>query len=109
MAEPTLVQVFGAGATQTADTLTIQKTALVAKGLTAAVDNTAESLLVAIMLVARDRLTTENQNSNPEQSITIDDGFESLTTRNNIKYRQTPLSLNLQRPDTGTLIDPDDY
>lgn len=109
MAEPTLVQLFGTGATQTASTITIQKAALQEKGLTAAADNSAESLLVAILLVARDRLTADNQTTNPEQSITIQDSFENLLTRNEIKYRQTTLSLNLQRLDDGALIDPNDY
>lgn len=109
MAEPTLAEIFGAGATQTATTITIQKAALEDKGLTILPENRPESILVSLLLVARDKLTPESQNLNPEQSITIEDSFESLTTRNNIKYRQTSLSLNLQRLDTGTLIDPDDY
>ena len=43
MAEPTLQQVFGSGATQTATTLNILKSDLVAIGLTQATDIAAES------------------------------------------------------------------
>jgi len=44
----TLAQVFGAGATQDATTLTIRKSDL--PGLTAAVDNRGEQLLAALLL-----------------------------------------------------------
>jgi hypothetical protein len=45
-----LSQLFGGGATQTSATLTISKADLI--GLTASSSNTAESLLVAILLTA---------------------------------------------------------
>lgn len=112
MAEPTLVQVFGAGATQTATTVTIDKAALSAVGLTATASNTAESLFVALLLVAKAQLSVINQDLNVEQGVTIADqdfDFQSLVTRNSATYRQTTYSVRLQKLDTANIIDPDDY
>ena len=53
MPEPTLTQIFGAGAAQTATVLTIAKADLAAVGLTASSTNTAESLFVALLLQAK--------------------------------------------------------
>lgn len=61
MAEPTLTDVFGAGATQDATTLTILKSDLAGLGLTAAAGNTAESLLISIVLKAAGLLTEVNR------------------------------------------------
>jgi hypothetical protein len=109
MAEPTLTQIFGANATQSSSTLTISKTDLAAVGLTPSTSNTAESLWVSLLLLAKAQLTGANQETNPEQSITIEDSFESLVTRNNQRYRQKTMSVNLEKLDTGAGIDPDDY
>lgn len=107
-AEPTLQQVFGAGATQDATTLTILKANLT--GLTASANNTAESLLVGIVIKAKSFLTTTNQESNPEQSITIADGYApSFAVRNNTTYRQDDITISLQKSAGDTTIDPDDY
>lgn len=109
MAEPTIQQVFGAGATQNATTLTIAKADLAAVGLTASATNTAESLFVGLLLLARNTLTATNLDTNPDQSISIEDSFDSLVTRNNQTFRQKTYSVNLQKLDTGATIDPDDY
>lgn len=107
MAEPTLQEVFGAGATQTGTTLTIAKADF--PTLTAAADNRAEQLFVAILLQAQAALTTTRQDTNPEQSITIEDQFQSLVTRNNQQFRQVTKAVNLQKLDTTAGVDPDDY
>ena len=109
MAEPTLQQIFGANATQTATTLTISKADLAAVGLSASATNTAESLLVALLLKAGASLTDANLQANPDQSISIVDSFESLVTRNNTSYRQKTYSINLQKLDANTPISPNDY
>ncbi len=112
MAEPTLQQVFGAGATQTATSLSIAKADLAALGLTASATNTAESLFVALLLQAKVSLTPANLETNPDQSITVaqaDFNFQTLVERNNQTYRQSTYSVNLQKLDTGSAIDPDDY
>lgn len=107
MAEPTLQEVFGAGATQTATTITITKADLT--GLNAASDNRAESLLVAILLKAKTYLSQTNFDSNIDQNLTVSDGFSSLTTRNNVGYRQDQLTVTMAKIDTSSTIDPDDY
>lgn len=111
MAEPSLQEVFGSGATQTASVLTISKADLQAVGLTPSANNSAESLFVALLLLQTNTLTTERQSTNPEQSITIEAAItgDSLVNRNNQSYRQSPYTVNLQTLDTFTGIDPDDY
>jgi len=112
MAEPTLTQVFGPGAAQTTTTLSIAKADLASVGLTASATNTAESLFVALLLLAKSSLTPTAQETNPDQSITVtqaDFNFQTLVTRNNATYRQSTYSVNLQKLDTGSTIDPDDY
>lgn len=110
MAEPTLQQVFGNGASQDASTIAISKTDLATMGLTANANNKAESLLVAILLLAKQQLTTDNMQSNADQSISIEESpFPSLVSRNNGTYRQSTLNINLQKIDTSNTINPDDY
>lgn len=112
MAEPSLTQVFGAGATQTTTTLSIAKADLATLGLTASATNTAESLFVALLLQAKLALLPANLETNPDQSISVseaDFNFQTLVTRNNQIYRQSTYSINLQKLDTGATIDPDDY
>lgn len=112
MAEPSIQQVFGANAQSTSTTLSIAKADLAAVGLTASANNTAESLFVALLLMAKNSLTTTAQETNPDQSVTVaeaDFNFQTLVSRNNATYRQSTYSVNLQKLDTGNAIDPDDY
>jgi hypothetical protein len=107
MAEPTLQQVFGANATQNATTITIAKADLT--GLTASETNTAESLLVAILIKAKTALTQANFDANTDQSLLITEGFPSITYRGTDAYRQQPIEVRLNKLDTSATIDPDDY
>ncbi|WP_414546514.1 hypothetical protein [Nostoc sp. CCY0012] len=109
MAEPTLQQVFGANAIQDATTITIVKADLT--GLTADANNTAESLLAAINLKAQTYLTQANFDANLDQSIYIESGFSSFTTRgvNNDSYRVDPVTITFVKPDSNSTLDPDDY
>jgi hypothetical protein len=109
MAEPTLVALFGANAVQDADTLTLSKTDLAAVGLTPSANNSAEALLTAIVKKAGMVLTPNNQDLNPDQSITIEDGFPSIIQRNDTNYRQNQKTISFQKLDTQAEIDPDDY
>ena len=109
MAEPTLIEVFGTGATQDATTFTIDKNDQVAIGLTPSASNTAESLLAAIIAIAQQTLTTTRQESHSEQSIVIEDNLEALTTRNDQLYRQLTKSISFDKLDTQVGFDPDDY
>lgn len=112
MAEPTLTEIFGAGATQTASSITIQKADLSTIGLTASPSNTAESLLAAIVLKAKVFLTDETFAANPDQSITVVTGFNSIIQRTDAagvtsEYRQFQYNLNAHKLD-NTALDPDD-
>jgi hypothetical protein len=80
MAEPTLDQLFGTGTTQTATTLTIPKSGLVALGLTPTATNSAESLLAAILKLCQTSLSPANAASNINQSLTVSNSPDSLVT-----------------------------
>jgi hypothetical protein len=112
MAEPTLSQVFGAGATQTASSISISKADLATVGLTASATNTAESLLAAIVLLAKNALTDTNFEANLDQSITILPGFNSIVQRPDgsggfLEYRQFQWQFNAHKLD-NTSLDPDE-
>ncbi|BAY10640.1 hypothetical protein [Calothrix sp. NIES-2098] len=109
MAELTLTQLFGSGATQDASTLTIQKSALVAQGLTASSSNTAESLVVALVKQWQSVATPTAQESNGDIQVTIEDSYQSIVTRNNTQYREFSKTIKLQIEDTTSTIDPDDF
>lgn len=113
MAEPTITEVFGAGATQTGSSITIIKSDLAAVGLTSSATNTAESLLTAIFLIAKVTLTQANFEANRDQSIVIAPGFDSIIQRDDgaggsTSLRQNQFNINLHKPDSD-VIDPDDY
>ncbi|MBD2692640.1 hypothetical protein [Anabaena catenula] len=109
MAVPTIAEVFGSGASQTATTITIAKADL--PGLTASSSNTAESLLVGIILAAQAFLTQAAFGANIDQSTYIESGFPSFTNRgtNNDSYRVDQLTISLAKLDSGATLDPDDY
>ena len=113
MAEPSLTSVFGAGATQDASSLTIQKADLTALGLTPSATNSAEALFAAIVANAQTALTQEGFNTNLDQSIVISDGLASIVSRDNgagtfVGYRQRQLNVNLHKLDDDT-FSADDY
>lgn len=109
MAEPTLSEVFGSGSSQTDTQLIISKADL--SNLTASASNTAESLLIAIMLKAQSYLSQTKFDANIDQSVYISPGFSSFTTRgaNNDAYRIDQLTINASKIDSGSTLDPDDY
>lgn len=109
MAEITLTQAFGSGATQDDSSLTIPKSILTAQGLTASSSNTAESLVTALIKHLQSVFNPTAQDSNADIQITIEDSFQSIVTRNNTQYRQFSKTINLQIVDTTTTIDPDDF
>lgn len=109
MAEPTLQQIFGNAANQTASQLIIVKADLAAIGLTASTTNSAESLLAAIIAYAQQYLSDDNQATNTDQSIAIDDGLDSLTTRNSVTYRRKSKSITFDKADNSSTFNPNDY
>lgn len=107
MAEPTLAQIFGANATQDATSLTIHKADLT--GLTPSSTNTAESLLAGIVVSGQPSLSAANQALNTDQSITITDSNDNITTRSGVAYRRKTKIITFDKVDTGSAFDPDDY
>jgi hypothetical protein len=109
MAEPTLTEVFGAGATQTATTITILKSDLT--GLTASATNRADALLAAILLKSQTFLTKTAFDADVDKSIYFSTGFASFVTRgtSNTSYRVDQMTVNLAKIDTGATLSPNDY
>ncbi|GAB4209665.1 MAG: hypothetical protein Fur006_69630 [Coleofasciculaceae cyanobacterium] len=93
MAIPSLTTVFGAGATQTATTLSIAKADL--PTLAVAADNSAQQLFVAILLKVAEKLTPEARNADGDFKVTIDYGGQSIFT--------IAGSTDLDRQDTFTV------
>ncbi|WP_375471094.1 hypothetical protein, partial [uncultured Nostoc sp.] len=85
--------------------------ALATVGLSASSSNTAESLMVALLLLGATYLNTTNQDSvNTSIQVTIaDSGFPQIVTRNSSQYRQITYNVNLQTPDTGLTVNPNNY
>jgi len=109
MAEPTLENVFGIGATQDATTLTIQKTALATVGLTASSANTAESLLAAILKIAANTLTPTNQLLNEQQHCSVQVANSSIyESPFGTRLRQNML-VGFDDPFVNPGITPDSY
>jgi hypothetical protein len=114
MAELSLTAIFGAGATQSIDDLVISKSDLVAKGLTASANNSAESLLTALVKLWADELTEEGRDENIDQSIAVvQDAVPSFVSRidgvNSITYVRDTFSIQLDKAYSAVEIDPDDY
>ncbi len=110
MAEPTLQEIFGAGATQDATTITILKSDL---PMTAAATNRGEQCFAAIVKKASTNLTSANFATNENQSITIAPGFDSLTYRTigtvQNTLLQTQLNVNFSKIQPTSGVTPDDY
>ncbi|MBW4572672.1 MAG: hypothetical protein KME31_33280 [Tolypothrix carrinoi HA7290-LM1] len=109
MAELTLQQIFGANATQTATELVIKKSDLQTVGLTVAADNRGEQLFVAIFAKAKQVLNKTAQETNPDLQITIETGYTAIVFRNDQEYKQVNFTVGLEKLETASGIDPDDY
>jgi hypothetical protein len=111
MSEPSIQDVFGAGATQTATTLTILKSDL--PTLTASATNRGEQMFMAIVLRGQQNLTTTARDADLDRSISIEPSFDQVISRtvgvttNN--YYQSGLTITAQKINTNSAIDADDY
>jgi hypothetical protein len=110
VAEPTLQEIFGAGATQTATTVTILKSDL---PMTASATNRAEQILAAIAKKASSALTTTTFGTNLDQSINIASGYDQLVYRTidgtPTPYLQNQLTFNFAKVQSSAGITPDEY
>lgn len=109
MAEPTLTAIFGANAVQTLETLTLTKADFADVNLTANANNTGEALLTAIILKAEKVLTATAQDTNPDQSISFEEGISSLPVRDGVSYRRNQRVINFDKEDSQSAIIPNDY
>ena len=110
MAEPTLQEIFGAGATQTATTITILKADL---AISASPTNRGEQLFAAVCKKAAVNLTTTNFGTNIDQSVNIVAGYDQLIYRTvnttPTSYLQNQLNINFTKVQSSPGITPDDY
>lgn len=110
MAEPTLQDVFGSNAAQSASDLTISKTDLATIGLTPSASNSGESLLVAVILYAAIRLTeTARSADQVNRNVTVFFGGQDISGSPPNVFRRDAFSLLLYRATTIAPVDPDDY
>ena len=109
MTIPSLTDIFGAGATQTATTVTIAKADL--PGLTATATNNGQQIFTALLLKAAAKLTTANRTSDPDIKITIDYGGQTIFPIANSQNldRQDSYSVLLYKQVPRADVDPDDY
>lgn len=114
MTKKTLVEVFGTGASQTANDLTISKTALADTDLTVAETNEAADLFVAIVKGAAVAFNETSRDADFDVSVSIDlqDGldFVSRTVGNVTKtYVRKTITIELDEEYTSTGINPNVY
>jgi hypothetical protein len=111
MAEPTITDVFGPGATQTATSITILKSDL--PTLTAIDTNRGEQLFMGIVLRAQQNLTTAARDADLSRSIAIEPSFDQVTSRTvgaiSNNYYQSGLTITAQKINANSAIDADDY
>jgi hypothetical protein len=110
LANPSLEDIFGAGASQTINTITIVKADLPMTALSA---NNGEQIFAAIAKKAADKLTPATFGTNPDQSISIVSGYNQTVYRtingNPVEHLQVPLTINFTKPQLSPGITPDDY
>jgi hypothetical protein len=110
MPEPTLQEVFGANATQTATVITINKGDLANIGLTASATNRGESLLMAILMNASNSLTEVARSTDPvNRNVTVQYGGQDLVEQSGANYRRDVYSVLAYKSTPLQTVDPDDY
>lgn len=111
MAEPTLQEVFGANATQSATDIVIKKADLASTGLVAAVDNKAEQLFVGMLLRSAATLTeASRQSDQSNRNVTVYYGGQDLTGNASTgTFRRDAYSVLLYKPRALDPVSPSDY
>lgn len=110
MAEPTLPEVFGANATQTATTITIDKANLGIVGFNPAASNSAESIFVALVLMAQRVLTEENRAGDAiNRGVTVFYSGQDLINQGSQNYRRDAYSVLLYKQQSLSPVVPGDY
>lgn len=109
MAESTLVQVYGANATQDLATVTQSKTDLATVGLVPSATNAAETIFVSQLLLAKTRFNETNRDADPSISITISDPSESIQTLSGVRYKVRSFTIELYKQEDLASTNPMDY
>lgn len=108
MAEYTLEQIFGTGATQNISTITIQKSAF--PSLTPTAANTAESLLVSLMILWLTNLTEANRvTDEANRQISFTDAGVDVVAGQTADYFRRSYALSLYKLFVVATLDPDEY
>lgn len=110
MAEPSLQDVFGSGATQSSANITIAKADLASVGLTAQNSNTAESIFVSLILLAARSLTEANRaTDNVNRNVTVPYGGQDISGTTQSPVLRDVYSVLMYRPYSLSPIDPDNF
>lgn len=103
MAEPTITEVFGNNASQTATELVVSKADFAALGLPQVADNTAESLLMAIILKAQSELTPDNRAAdNTNRQVTVEPTTPDIFDDGATTYERKSYYVTVYSPYTET-------
>ena len=116
MAEKTLVQIIGTGATRLAAAaaapgagLFIPDSLFIAAGLPDPTTATAEAHIAALIKLLKETLTQAAFDADTDAQIYIENGFDSFTTRGTSRFRVRQLTINMAELDSGATIDPTKY
>lgn len=110
MSEPLLTDVFGAGAVQDVSTVTVQKSALSAVGLTPGAANTAESILLSIIMIASNSLTESNRLTDSVlRNVSVSYSGQDLVEGSGSNFRRDAWTVLAYKDTPIVAVDPDDY
>jgi hypothetical protein len=109
MTVPSLTDVFGPAATQTATTITIAKADF--PTLTASTTNNGQQLFAALLLKAAAKLSSANRTNDPDVKIEISYTGQTIfpVTGSDNLDRQDSYSIVLHKQVAKADVDPDDY
>jgi hypothetical protein len=109
MPKPTLQDIFGVGATQDVITLTISKAALIGTGLSPLADNSAESLLAAILSLCVVRLQPTLAAADPTQKINISDSPATFVSSSGVNLYRKNIIVSFGTVSSVAEIVPNEY
>lgn len=111
MAKPTLIEVFGPGALQDSNYLTIAKSSLAQNsGLTALSSNSPEGLLAAVLLQAAKSLTEDARATEPAiRQVAVSYNGQDLIEQGGQNFRRDVYIVALYTPTQVVSVDPDNY
>jgi hypothetical protein len=110
MADYTIQELFGSGATQNSTSITIQKADLTS--LTPSVSNTAESILVALLVdIWLGILTLENYNADIDHQIYISSAAAFFQNRGTpaVRYLLDNFTFTFAEENPAVPLDPDNF